>query len=383
MKIVDISAIPFRLPVRRDFRWAGLGTGIGRFVLIQVRTDTELIGLGEATPLPDWGGDHHTRAGETQQTVAHVVRDLIAPALTGTDPLDIALAHRMMNTVVRGHSYAKAAVDIALHDLLGKAAGLPLYRVLGGAVRDEVQIAHMVGLMGMNDAVREGVAAAEDGVTALQIKGGVDADRDVALIKALRKELPDVLLRLDANQGYGRAGAATTTVRRLVGGGVDWVEQPVEGSGELAELRTRTSALLIADESCWTAHDAIDLVSRRAVDGISIYLAKAGGIHGARAVAAVAEATGLPCDVNGSIESGVGTAANLHFALAMASVSLPCVIPMSAPAGGASHRVAGHYYEDDIIVDPLPVARGALLPTEGPGLGVVLDEDKLERFRDN
>jgi L-alanine-DL-glutamate epimerase-like enolase superfamily enzyme len=384
MKIISVEAIPYRLPIRRDFTWAGLNVGIGRFVLVRVRTDDGLEGLGEAVPLAEWGGDHNRRGGETQRTVVHVVEELLKPHLIGEDPLDVERIVAKMDAVVRGHTYAKAAVDMALHDVLGKAAGLPLYRILGGAFRDSVPVAHMIGLMPAADAVEEGVAAVGDGVTALQVKGGVGADRDVEVIGELRRRLgPDVWIRLDANQGYGDVATAIAVLRRLEAHGLDYVEQPVAGARQLAQVRRRISTPIIADESCWDGADVLECVMLDAIDAVSIYLAKAGGIAGARKVAAVAETAQIRCDVNGSIESGVGNAANVHFAIATPSVSLPCVIPITAPAGAAPYAVAGHYYEDDIVSAAFPVAGGHLLPIDAPGLGVTLDEEKLERFRDD
>lgn len=384
MKITAIEAIPFRLPVRRDFAWAGLSVGIGRFVLVRVQTDEGLVGYGEAVPLAQWGGDHNRRAGETQWTVTYVVHELFRPVLLGEDPFDIERLVRRMDDTVRGHSYAKAAVDIALYDLLGKAAGMPLYKLLGGAYRESVPIAHMVGLMSLNDAVSEGRAAVADGVPALQVKGGVEPERDIALIRELRAQLgPDVWLRLDANQGYGSVAEAVSILRRMEPLGLDFVEQPIAGPRHLAEVRHAVGIPVVADESCWDAEDALECAELGAVDAISIYLAKAGGITGARRVASVAAAAGLRCDVNGSLEAAVGNAANVHFALSTPAVTLPSVIPATAPSGAATFGTAGHYFDDDIGTRAFQVADGALRPPDGPGLGVEIDEDKLEAFRDD
>jgi L-alanine-DL-glutamate epimerase-like enolase superfamily enzyme len=364
MRITDIEAIPFQLPPRRDFCWAGLKVSLGGFVLVRIRTDEGITGIGEATPLPDWGGDFGRRSGETQKTVVTLVRDVLKPALLGSDP------------------HAKTAIDIALHDIAGKAAGLPIYRLLGGKFRDAVTIAHMVGLMSDAEAEAEATGAIADGISALQIKGGVDSVRDVRLIRRLRQCLPsDIVLRLDANQGYGDAKTTIEILRQLDDVGLDYIEQPAIGHIEMAAARSHVRPRVVADESCWDAAEAIDLVRAGAADCISIYLAKAGGICGARQVAAVAEAAGMACDVNGSIESGIGNAANLHFALATAPVSMACVIPVSAPKATHPWRVGGNYYTDDIITEPMAVANGALLSLDAPGLGVDLDEAKLAAYR--
>lgn len=382
MKIIAIEAIPFRLPVRQQFRWTGLHVSLGGFVLVRVMTDEGLVGIGEATPLPDWGGDFGAHGGETQQTVVEVVHNHLGPAIEGLDPTQIARVVHRMDQVVRGHTYAKCAVDIAIHDLAAQAASVPLYQYLGGAYRDRVAIAHMVGLMDTDAAIEEATKSVHEHSTALQIKGGESIGRDVALVSQIRDAVgPDVVLRVDANQGYGSVKAASRAVTRLADAGADMIEQPVEGLNEMALVTASVPIPTIADETCWSPHDALQVVINRAADVISIYLAKAGGLWHARNVAAIAATANLPCDVNGSIESGIGTAANLHFALATPAISLPSVIPINAPEGSHRYEVAGHYYTDDVIVQALPTEPGHLLPTSAPGLGIELDEDKLERYR--
>jgi muconate cycloisomerase len=382
MKITSIEASAFRLPSRRSFKWAGLQVDLGGFVLVRVRTDEGLVGYGEATPLPDWGGDFGRRSGETLATVISLVNEVFGPALAGTDPTAVTRARQTMDSLVVGHNYAKCAVDIALHDLWGKIVGQPIYRLLGGAVRDSVPIAHMVGLMPEAEATAEGVAAVADGVRALQVKGGVDPERDIRLVRALRGELGlGVTLRLDANQGYGHAKRATQIVSRLVEAGVDLVEQPAVGLAFMAEVTAKAPVPVIADESCWDVTDALEIVRQRAADCLSIYLAKAGGFVGARAVAAVAEAQRMPCDVNGSLESAIGNAASLHFALASSAVSGSSVIPISAPAGKHPYKVAGRYYEDDVVGEAFRVREGALLPLDRPGLGIEVDEARVAKYR--
>jgi L-alanine-DL-glutamate epimerase-like enolase superfamily enzyme len=382
MRIQSIEASAFRLPNRRSFKWAGLNVELGNFVLVRIRTDEDLIGYGEATPLADWGGDFGRRSGETLATVISMVNDIFAPALRGTDPTAVTSARQIMDRLVVGNPYAKCAVDIALHDLWGKSVGQPIYRLLGGKVRDSVPVAHMIGLMNEKDAVDEGIAAVADGVRALQIKGGVDSERDIRLVYTLRREVgAGVTLRLDANQGYGHAKRARGVVERLVEAGVDLVEQPTVGLTFLAEVTAHAKVPIIADESCWDVADALEVVQRRAADCLSIYLAKAGGFVGARAVAAVAEAQRMPCDVNGSIESAIGNAANTHFVLAQPAVSLASVIPISAPSGAHPYTAAGRYYEDDVVNEAFEVKDGAILPLNRPGLGIDVDEARLAKYR--
>jgi len=382
MKIISVEAIPFSLPVRREFRWNGLGQGLGHFVLVRIAADNGFVGYGDAVPLPDWGGDFGRRSGETRDTVIAIIHNQLGSALIGSDPCAIAEINDMMGRIVIGHTYAKCAIDMALHDLWGKTVGQPLYRLLGGEVRQGVAVAHMVGLMGHDDALAEAEAAVADGITALQIKGGEDGQRDVTLIKALRARLgPDIVLRLDANQGYPTAKLALNVLSAFEPDELSYVEQPTRGLRHMAQVTRSTPIPVVADESCWTPRDALDVVESGAADCLSIYLAKAGGIRAAGAVATIAEAAGMACDVNGSIECGVGNAANVHFALSRPAVTLPAVIPVSAPAGRHPCRVGGNYFEDDIITEPFAYRAGLVRPPEKPGLGIEIDEQKLDRYR--
>ena len=216
MKITRIDAYPFRLPVRRQFRWASLLKPLGGFVFVEVQTDTGITGVGEANPLPDWAGDHGRHGGETQDSVVCMIRRVIEPALLGTDPTRIEAAHAVMDRVLRGNSYARCAVDMALHDLWGKAIGQPLHAILGGLVRDRAPVAHMIGIMPTEDAIEEARGAQADGVNALQIKGGEDPERDAATVRGIRDALGDkLLLRLDVNQGYGGVKLAARRIDRL------------------------------------------------------------------------------------------------------------------------------------------------------------------------
>ena len=381
MKIARVEAIPFALPLRRAFRWNGLDQNLGNFVLVRIVTDTPHIGYGEATPLATWGGEHGRHGGETLDTVVSVVERVLGPWLKGRDPTAITSTIVDMDRLIVGHTYAKCAIDMALHDLWGKALGVAAHRLLGGLARPSAAVAHMVGLMPFDDAVEEARAACADGFRALQIKGGEDAERDVMLIRRLHEMLPeDVQLRLDANQGYGQVKRALRIARELADCGLDYLEQPVASLWDLQAVTASSAVPIVADESCWSARDALDLARQRSADCISIYLAKAGGIHAARQVAAVAEAADLPCDVNGSIESGIGNAANLAFAIATRCVVMPSVIPISAPQGEHPCSVGGHYFDDDVITRPFVFRDGALLPLDGPGLGVEVDEAKVRKY---
>ena len=382
MKIQSIETIPVRLPTRRVHQWANLKTPIGAYLLVKLTTDDGWTGLGEAPALKDWGGDHMRYYGETPSSVANVIRDILAPSLVGEDPRRIEWIHALMDRAIKGFPYSKAAIDMALYDVAGKAAGVPAYQLLGGLYRESVPVSHSIGLMDMDEAVAEVRRVKEEGIKTIKLKGGVEPKRDVELLRRVREALgPEMNLTVDANNGYRSAKEAVQVTKAMEPYNILYMEQPVEGLDAMAEVTRRVDTPVMADESAWTTWDVLEIIEKKAADIISIYATKPGGLLKAKKVAAIAEAAGFPCNVNGSVEMGVGNAANVHLAAATEAVNLACVIPVTTPDAEASGRTAGIYYKDDIVTEPFEFADGALKVSHRPGLGIELDDEKVERYR--
>jgi muconate cycloisomerase len=159
------------------------------------------------------------------------------------------------------------------------------------------------------------------------------------------------------------------------------VEQPVEGSEAMARVAHAVSVPIIADEGAWTVQDALAIVRHDAADAISIYYSKAGGLARAMQVGTIAAAAGLPVNVNGALETGIGNAANLHLAAALPGQVLPAVIPVTTLAGREQSRVGGVFYTDDIVTEPFTLQDGCLSVPHRPGLGVELSPEKISRYR--
>jgi muconate cycloisomerase len=186
---------------------------------------------------------------------------------------------------------------------------------------------------------------------------------------------------VDANQGYSSPGEAIKVIRKMEPAGLKYVEQPVEGIPAMAEVARVLDTPVMADESAWTAQDILDIVERKAADVISLYTTKPGGLYKAMQLAAVAQAAGLPCNVNGSVETGVGNLANIHLAAAAIPVTLSCVIPVSTPAEAQHGQIAGIYYKDDLIKSPFRFEDGAVQVPDAPGMGIDVDEEKVTKYR--
>ena len=181
--ITDISMVHIALPTRREHKWTGLTEPIGIYILVRVGGDNGEVGWGEAPALKDWGGDYGRYYGESPGTVRHVIERTLAPAVAGCQVANLAELHRRMDEAIKGHPYAKAAVDLAAHDLAGRSLGVPVHTLLGGKLRDSIPVTHSIGLIDIADAVAECRQAVGEVIRTIKIKIGVDPRRDV--LKAL------------------------------------------------------------------------------------------------------------------------------------------------------------------------------------------------------
>lgn len=384
MHITDIEIFQVAVPTRRSHIMAMSETdvGLGKYPILKVHTDAGISGLGEAPVLKEWGGDHGIYYGESPKTVKTVVCDYLGPVIQGKSPFDIEKIHALMDRAIKGHNYAKAAVDFALYDIMGKALEVPVYQLLGGLYRQRIPLAHSIGIMEPEKAAEEAVFAVGEGIKTIKLKIGRDTARDVATVRAVREAVgPGIDITVDGNQGYATAKDAIRVLRQLEEHEVLFAEQPVEGLEAMAEVSRALDMPIMADESAWTPQDILRIVAMNAASVISLYPTKPGGLFKAKKVAAVCEAAGLPCNVNGSAELGVANAANLHLSASTKVVSLACVYPVTTIQGREQTEIAGRFYLDDIIKEPFQYDDGHLLVPDGPGLGVTLDEDKVEQYR--
>jgi len=381
MKIERLEIVVVSLPPRREHPTATRQGRLGHYVLTRVFADG-VDGWGEATVLKEWGGDHGKYFGEDPATTAQLLHDAFGPALIGLDASDIGACMLQMDRVAKGYPYAKASIDIALHDLLGRAYGVPVFQLLGGRYRDRIPIAHSLGILEGKRLLAEVADAVAEGCRTIKLKAGLDPERDVRTVAQVRQLVGDRIdITVDANQGWPHPKAAIQTIRRMEPHRVLFVEQPVEGLAAMARVATSVDTPIMADESAWNAYDVLDIARISAADAISIYTTKPGGLHRAMKMGAVAEAAGFPCNVNGSFETGIGNAANIHLAAALAPVTHACVLPVNGPAEAKPTKMVGNAYLDDIIVEPFDYVDGCVLVPTRPGLGYSVDDAKLKKYQ--
>jgi muconate cycloisomerase len=381
-RITSVTTIVVQLPTRREHKWTGLTEPIGRYILTSMTDEDGRVGWGEAAALKDWGGEFGRYFGESTAIVELVIERYLAPAVKGLDPANIVELHARMDAAIKGYPYAKAAVEFAAYDLAAKRLGVPVHILLGGCARRHVPVTHSIGLIPIEDAEKEAAKVAAEGIRTIKIKIGVDPKRDVAMVRAVRNAAgPDMDICVDANEGYKTPGEAVVILREMEKYRLKYAEQPCMGIERIAEVARALDTPVMADESAWNAHDAVKIAEQHAIDIVSIYTTKPGGLYRAMEVAAVCRAAGIVCNVNGSIETGVGNLANVQFAAAAPAVTLSCVVPVSTPAEYQKDRIGGIYYKDDLIREAMKLVDGAIEVPTAAGMGIAVDEAKIEKYR--
>lgn len=383
MKITHLETIVIELPRRSSYTWRSLEVPIGRYVILKVGTDDGVTGLGEAPAILSWGGEHGRYFGEDPHIVCYLVHEIFAPMLRGANPFDVRTLLASMDVTVRGYPYTKAMIESALLDIAGRSLGVPVYQLLGGAMRSALPLCHSVGIAAPEDSAREAAQVVEDGIRWLQIKVPGEPERDLAIVKAVKRAVGmGARIYPDINRGYRDAKTAINSIKAMQGeADIVAVEQPVEGCDLMAQVARSVEVPVIVDEGCWTPQDAMEIVKRAAADVFSIYFTKAGGLLRSMQIGAVAEAAGIPVNVNGSLEGGVGNASNLHLGAALGGTVLPGVITVNTLAGQEQTKVGGVFYTDDVITEPFEYADGCLKVPNKAGLGIELDAKKVEKYR--
>lgn len=367
MKITSIETIPVRVPIRPELAiTSSLGSHTDSpFLLLKVHTDEGLTGLGEVSATPRWSGEDNVTAHRT-------IREYLEPALVGRNPLNIEAAVKTMSGALAANPFTKSGVELALWDILGKSCGMPVYRLLGGAVREVVPLKFSISGANPDRAAWLASWARERGFKTMKVKVAMPSG-DMERVAAVRQAIgPDVRLGVDANGGWS-AREAIHALRSMEKFQIFFAEQPVPpvDISWMADVRRQVSMPVMADESVYSLQDAMALARASAADMFSLYVGKS-GLTTARKIAAVAEAAGLVCTIGSNMELGIATAAMIHLA-----VSTPAIAPETIPCDILSHL----FYETNLLTESLPVQGAEARAPEKPGLGVELDEDSVKKYR--
>ena len=367
MKIERIEVLPLRLPLKAV---ATLSRGVSRtieegkqLVLVKMTADDGSVGWGEAGPSRRW-------SAETVHSCATSIEHVLAPVLIGRDPFDIAGLHAAMNGELApgldpGQPIAKAALDLAAHDLICKKLGINLQTWLGAKGADRITLSYLVsapGIDALEKSVAEGLAL---GYRAFKVKVGHDPKGDIERMRRVIALAKDCVVWPDANQGY-TLDEALRAARGFESLGVELFEQPIPMSEfyGMKKLVAATSMNIALDEAAMGLPLVIELIRRDAVEGLVVKVNKTGGIYYARQLCDLARNAGFNLIGSGLMDAPIGFAASVQL-FAAYGIDYPCDL------NGPQH------IKEDYLAEPLPMdGQDALVP-QRPGIGVVMDERKI------
>ncbi len=369
MNITRIRTFPITLQVRPElYIVSSAGSHpISRYVLLAIETDEGLIGWGEATVMPVW-------SGETQGGALALIHDYFKPMLLGQEIAELTDVERIaarMESII-GNPFTKAAIEMALLDIVGKAKGRPTYELLGGKANPlKIPIKFSIGLREPDDTAAIAAQKVREGFTAIKLKVGPDPEKDLERVRAVREAVgPNIRLNVDVNGGWS-VEQAIREIPRYAPFRLEYVEQPtprwdIEG---MAKVRKQSGLPIMADESVFDVHQAEQVLARQAADLISIYPGKNGGLLKSRQICKMAEESGIGCHLGSNLEWDIGTAAMCHVTAACANVNIrKFPVDILGPLYYAVHpRAKAIRFGDGCVSVP-----------DGPGLGGGMSIEEAE-----
>ncbi len=380
MKIVGMEITPITLEWKKT-----IGESFGEVgkreddVIIQIFTDNGISGLGEGMTL----GPYYGR--ESQGTVMALLAEHFWPkVLLDEDPFNIDLIHYKMDKTVSENSFAKTAIDLALHDIVGKALSIPVCKLIGGSYTDQLALHWPIGMGTPKEIEEEVLKGIKAGFRAVKMKIGSDARLDVEMVKTVRDAVgPDVAIIVDANQAYD-VKRAIQIIRRIEKYDVQRVEQPVHyrDLDGLAMVRRAVEVPIGACESAITLQDIVQIIKKEAADFLNFKVMRSGGFYPSKAIVQMATAAGIFCAGSTMLGMGIELAVDAHFAASTIALG-PSPYKFHGIASGILkffNTVDSKGITKDIVNETPTISKGFLTVPKGPGLGVTLNQENLHSY---
>jgi muconate cycloisomerase len=368
MKITRIETFPVRIPLkpaRRMISSLGQHT-VSNYLIVRVSTDAGIEGVGEATVMPRW-------SGETIWGAKALVDQIFAPLVVGQDPHDIAGIDRLMDRACAHNWFTKSAIEMACWDIQGKAAGKPVYELLGGKQRPlEIRCRFSMGAYEPARARARARELVAEGFTTIKVKVGTDVAQDLERVRIVREVIgPEREIVIDANCGWD-APTAIAAVREMEDCRITLFEQPTPDGdyAALAQVRREIKPLVMADDICFNLVHAKELIRNDCCDVISLYPGKNGGIRKSKEIVDYAAAHGIACSIGSNLEWDIATAAMGHLIVGCPNMQIERF---------PGDVLGPEYHEFSIAKNPLKIAGPVITLTDRPGLGVDVDWDIVQK----
>jgi L-alanine-DL-glutamate epimerase-like enolase superfamily enzyme len=378
MKITKIECIPVSLKFAKPMKMGGGTAECADAVVVKIHTDEGITGICETGDTSPW------YMGESQDSIMHNINKVYGPqVLLGEDPFNIERIVARMDKAAKVNNQSKAVIDYCLHDIMGKALGVPVYKLLGGLSNEKIPLAFVMSSGTVEEVGAEGKTLVKAGFKALKLKVGAKTiEEDVEMLGALRQAVgPDIKIMTDTNGGW-HYFQALRYLKKAAKYDLFLCEQPIPwwDIDGLARLRRKVDVPIFADESAAELNDLHKLLQRDAVDGFFLKVPKAGGIHKSQKWVNIAQSVGLMVMCGCMIDSGLGAAANAHFLAAtewMGKIEQEAIGPLNLYN---MPDTVTNPPKDDLAVNILRYENGYLYPPDGPGLGVELNEAAVKKF---
>jgi len=367
MKITKVELIPIDIPRKKVLTLAHYGNlgqgGKFEFVLVRIHTDEGVTGVGEAPPLPPL-------SPESQPVIIDVQKKWLAPSLLGVDPFEIEAIWKRMDFIAPTYSMAKAAIDMALWDIMGKTMGMPVHRLLGGSKPEKIQNVGLIGIDKPEVVYNTAQKFVENGYNGIRLK--IAPGRDIDCVESVRYAIGENIdLRVDCNQGY-IVSEAVKMIRKIEQYDIELVEQPTvwwDFNG-LAKVATAVDTPIMPHESIYLLSDVKNLIDLGGVGVLGLKTYRPwGGITGARRLLEMARVLNIPCMFHDDLELSVSLAAATQI--------------ISAYRNVITHKceLSGYpeWMGDDVTTESVRFENGYVIVPDGNGLGVELDDDKIKK----
>jgi L-alanine-DL-glutamate epimerase-like enolase superfamily enzyme len=377
MKITSVECIPLSLPFVKPIVMSHGAAVSSQTILLKLHTDEGITGYCECGDTSMW------YMGESQDSLYYNITKVFAPILLGEDPFNIELIIAKMDKAVKVNNQSKALVDYTLHDLMGKALGVPVYKLLGGLSNPKIKLAYVMSSGTPEEVAAQARKLVDAGYGGLKLKVGANVvEEDVEMVAEVRKAVGNsVKIMTDTNGGWSYL-QALKFLQKAAKYDLFLSEQPVPwwDMDGLARLRRKVDVPIFADESAKELNDLVKLYERDAIDGFFLKIPKAGGIHKSRKWVAIAQAMDLNVMCGCMINTGLGAAVEAHFLAAiewMSKIEQESIGPLNQYD---LIETNGKPIPGDLGLSCPRYEKGYLYPPDGPGLGIELNEETVKNY---